>query len=79
MRHCKHCYEEGYKAGLAATKKTEEPEVESTGPQQVRITLTDELRFAYGIQPTMDEAIAIVDGDRIVTILSVYKTENTDE
>lgn len=75
MRHCDHCYELGYKAGLAAAEKAEKPSDEDDGgAQMVRISLTDEIRSAYGIPAEMTEAIAMVEGPRIITILDTYRS-----
>lgn len=71
MRHCDHCYEEGYKAGLAAGKESDGPEA---GPEMVRISLTDEIRRVYGIPADMTEALALVQGDRIISILDTYRS-----
>ena len=70
MRHCDHCYEAGYRAGLAAR---EEPK-QSDEPQMVRISLTDNIRLAYGISQEMTEALAMVQGDRIISILDAYRS-----
>lgn len=62
-KHCQHCYDEGYKDGQHAR------EHESEETHVVRISLTDEIRTLYGIPASQPEALALVQGDRIISIL----------